>query len=398
MERFKKLDSESREGYIFRIYNNKIEYGLTNKQCADIINTELGTSFQESYLRGIFKHYSIGYNECLENGSMDKQIAELKNTLRDIKIERNKLNVERSENNQILRDYSRVDLRFDKVVQAIDNLIPFEVKVPIKRKENLKEGVIVLTDIHYGKNTVVKGLNNEIINEYNEEIFAKRMEQLLSETLRISDKEDIDKINVLLLGDDIEGMLRASTLQQLKNGMIDQTMQFAEYLSQWLDKLSQNKIVDVHYTLGNHSEARILNAKSGDYPKENLERIIMFYLKTRLKSNVNINIVSNETGLVYCKIFEYVILGNHGKEKNLEQAVKDYMDIYNIKVNLFITGHLHHNLVKEIGKNCEVMRVRSLCGIDEYSMDLRKYSSAGSVYLVIEKDYGKTITYDIKLD
>ena len=43
------------------------------------------------------------------------------------------------------------------------------------------------------------------------------------------------------------------------------------------------------------------------------------------------------------------------------------------------------------------MRVRSLCGIDEYSMELRKYSSAGSVFMVVEKDYGKTIVYDIRL-
>ena len=398
MERLKKMATESREGYIFRIYNNKIDLGLTNRECADIINLELGTSYQESYLRGIHKNYSIGYNECLEKGALDNQLEEMKNTLRDIKIERNKLNIERSENNQILRDFSRVDLRFDKVVQAIESLTPFTVKIPIERLEGDKEGVLVLTDIHYGKNTIVKGIEGEVINEYSEEIFARRMEELLSETIRISNKESIDKINLLLLGDDIEGMLRQSTLQQLKHGMIDQCMQFAEYLACWLDKLSENKIVDIHYTLGNHSEARILNAKSGDFPQENLERIIMFYLKTRLKNNPNVNIISNETGMVYCKIFDYVILGNHGKEKNLEQAVKDYADIYGIKINLFVTGHLHHNLVKEIGKNCEVMRVRSLCGIDEYSMELRKYSNAGSVFMVIEKDYGKTIVYDIRLN
>ena len=397
MKRLKKMATESREGYIFRIYNNKIDLGLTNRECADIINLELGTSYQESYLRGIHKNYGIGYNECLEKGAFDSQLEEMKNTLREIKIERNKLNVERSENNQILRDFSRVDLRFEKVVQAIESLTPFAVKMPIERLEGDKEGVLVLTDIHYGKNTIVKGIEGEIINEYSEEIFARRMEELLSETIRISNKESIDKINLLLLGDDIEGILRQSALQQLKNGMIDQCMQFAEYLACWLDRLSDSKMIDVHYTLGNHSEARILNAKSGDFPQENLERIIMFYLKTRLKNNPNINIISNETGMVYCKIFDYVILGNHGKEKNLEQAVKDYADIYDIKINLFVTGHLHHNLVKEIGKSCEVMRVRSLCGIDEYSMELRKYSSAGSVFMVVEKDYGKTIVYDIRL-
>ena len=71
-EELKKRENESKEHYINRIYSSKVENNLTNKEVAEIINNELGTSCQESYFRGIHKNYSIGYNECLENMSNKK--------------------------------------------------------------------------------------------------------------------------------------------------------------------------------------------------------------------------------------------------------------------------------------------------------------------------------------
>lgn len=55
---------ESVEQYIARMYYvEKVKNGLTNKQVAENINLELGTNWQESYLRGIAKRYTEGFND-----------------------------------------------------------------------------------------------------------------------------------------------------------------------------------------------------------------------------------------------------------------------------------------------------------------------------------------------
>ena len=382
---------------------DKIE-GLNDLDWQDIVD-KYDLQIHRDVLRKSFSAPIGGYSvykyltEEKVNSIEDEELLnENKELLRKIQIERNKLNIEKSENKKILNDYSRVDLRFEQVMNSIEKLDKIETPKTFVRDNKQKEMVLPITDQHYGKNTLIKGLKGEIINEYNEEIFKDRMWQLLSEVKYIINKEDISIVNTMLLGDAIEGMLRQSTLMSLKTGMIDQTMQYAEFMANWLNELSKHCCVKLHYTLGNHSEARILNAKSGDFPQENLERIIMFYLKARLQENKNIEFIDNECGYIYFNCLDVNIMGTHGHEKNLETALREYSSIYKEDINLLITGHLHHNASTEIGMNTEVMRVRSLCSVDEYSMKLRKTSSAGTSVLIIEEGKGKTITYDIKLN
>jgi hypothetical protein len=49
------------------MYSSKIENNLTNKECAKLINIELGTDYAESSLRGIYKFWTDGYSEALNN-------------------------------------------------------------------------------------------------------------------------------------------------------------------------------------------------------------------------------------------------------------------------------------------------------------------------------------------
>src|SRR5574344_124748 len=60
----KRLYGENEIEYIARMYKSKIELGVTNKELADLINKELGTSYGESTLRGRGEYYNKGY----ENG------------------------------------------------------------------------------------------------------------------------------------------------------------------------------------------------------------------------------------------------------------------------------------------------------------------------------------------
>ena len=88
-------------------------------------------------------------------------------------------------------------------------------------------------------------------------------------------------------------------------------------------------------------------------------------------------------------------------KKNLEKSLKDYTQIYNKPIHILKTGHLHHHNNKTIGmdglRNIEFIQSPALCGIDEYSVKLKKVANAGSLLTIFTDDYGKYCTYDIRL-
>ena len=118
-EKYLKLESESKERYIYRMYSNKIQNNLTNNEVKDIINEVLGVSWQESYMRGIFKNYEIGYNECLEDSSPNKELEKIK----EEKQELEKLKIQYQDQKREYRNYLRMDARWQHIINEMNNNI-----------------------------------------------------------------------------------------------------------------------------------------------------------------------------------------------------------------------------------------------------------------------------------
>lgn len=76
-------------------------------------------------------------------------------------------------------------------------------------------------------------------------------------------------------------MLRASQLMKLRWGVVESCMRFSEYMAQWISALSQDAVVSVCGVDGNHTETRNLNSKRGDFPGENLEKVIFWFMAER---------------------------------------------------------------------------------------------------------------------
>ena len=70
--------------------------------------------------------------------------------------------------------------------------------------------VLCVADCHYGAEWIVRGLRGDILNRYNPEVFAERMDNLLLQVRDIIDRESISDVQLLLCGDSLDGMLRAS--------------------------------------------------------------------------------------------------------------------------------------------------------------------------------------------
>ena len=318
-------------------------------------------------------------------------------------IDRHKMRDLRKGVNDIFRSEARSELLREAVRDAIKELPPIEIDRPYAtggiRDRSL---VVAMGDFHYGADICVTGLYGEKLNEYNSEVFELRMGKLLTEIAAILEKESIDTVHVLLVGDLLDGMLRQSQLTRLEYGIVESTMRLSEYIAKWLAELSAEAYVHVWAATGNHSEIRPLKSKSREFEDENLEKVIMWYLEARLADISGVEIHTKCDRLVMANIegFDFLLLHGDG-EKEIDDIAKETINCYQKKIDFFVCGHLHREEEFRNGTTANgesvVIRVPSLCGVDKYANSRRYNGKAGATAMIIERDYGRRCVYPIQL-
>ena len=262
--------------------------------------------------------------------------------------------------------------------------------------------VLCIADCHFGAEWIVRGLRGEILNRYNPEVFAERMDDLLLQVRDIIDRESISDVQLLLCGDSLDGMLRPSQLMKLRWGVIESCMRFSEHMAQWIAALSQYATVSVCGVDGNHTETRSLNSKRGDFPGENLEKVIFWFLAERLKDVPGVLVDSITEQQKHLTVQGFSILLTHGTDiKSLENAAKQTLLLYGESIDDLICGHKPREQEYVSGYtdqgNAVVVRVPSLCGMDEYAQRLGYGGKPGALAMVLEAGYGRRCIYPISL-
>lgn len=288
----------------------------------------------------------------------------------------------------------------EKLTDAVRELPPMEAPNEIKQVKwsPYTSWVLAFGDAHYGAEFEVRGLSNEVLNEYNPDIFEERMKDMYLQTLDIIKKENIGELYIFDLGDQIDGMLRIGQLMRLKYGVVESTIRYAEYMAQWLNALSRVCKIYYRQCTGNHSELRLLNGKKNVFGDENMSKVIYHFLKIRLEHNPNIYFKDNPTGMIFEQLSGYNILAFHGESKNLEKSIKDFTFMYDVSIDILIAGHLHHSFNETVGVNVDVMRTPSIVGVDDYSMKLNKTSNAGATLFSVVDGAGKSLEYHLKFN
>lgn len=317
--------------------------------------------------------------------------------MRELQKERYKIQTEKLELNRWLRENARDELIVEHICQAVEKLEPLVVPDPIHTELSDREGILLFGDEHYGTEFEIRGLHNEVINSYSPEVFENRMWSLLEQTISIVRKEGFSRIHVFSMGDFEDGLLRVKQLMQLRYGVVEGTVRYADFISNWLNELSKYVEVEFQTTNGNHTELRMLGQPKGTFTKENMSLVVESIIATRLANNPNFTFTKNPTGYIYADILGYKLLGIHGEVKSMEQAIKDFSQMYRVQLDFLIAGHKHHSRSETVGINQEVINVPSIIGVDDYSLSIHKTSNAGATFLVFEKDKGKVIEYSIKL-
>lgn len=322
-------------------------------------------------------------------------------------VERQKLFDLRRDIKKSLRELSRTELICESICNAIKTLPEIKIErchtSSFDAKKAQRELVVGVGDFHYGAEYTVYGLYGEEINRYNSCIFEIRMAKLLDSISDILKKENPEQITIMIVGDVQEGLIRQSQLQRLEYGVIESTMRLSEFLAQWLAQLEEISQIPirVYAVRGNHGEIRPLGSKAGQFPEENMERIVMHYLRARFEEHGCIWVASDAPMKQMIDVCGYQFMLAHGQNINIESMARDSVNLYNTKIDAFVVGHLHKNQTFQSGiingANVYVERIPSICGVDPYAQNLGYGGQPGATAIIIEKGYGRRCVYPIQL-
>ena len=286
---------------------------------------EQGVSWDEI---GVTDSRRKAYSGWLEAKRSDEHSSDLERNakvLQAIRLARKELGIERSINNEQIRDIA-IHKTFTKdVLNALHKLPKLDFwSADYISDDGDREFIVTLSDLHYtGEAAELDTLH----------VVYQKLVQLIA-------NEDIKTLHIFELGDVIEGAsLRNSQLMGVKKGMVNQVIEVAEAYAQMLAELSRGVNIKFYSVdSSNHTQLRNMGTKQNELVEEDLMLIFNKYIQTRLPQ---LDMV-HDTDLIV-NILGYDIFISHGHLVGKKEGYIDKVAAtrkHNIDYGFF--GHYHH--------------------------------------------------------
>lgn len=393
----KRMSGETDDQYFYRICSMKESLGFTWPQMAEIFNNEFGCNKGDTAYR---KRWSA-FKGVLD-ANTDKIVGEntysneLKEQLDEIYKAKRQLWDQRREYNKMLTSDARAEHLVERLIEAA-NIVPLKDYSKIftfKSHNSSEEAVLCLSDWHYGQ------VSSNIWNEYNTEVCKERVSKLFDKAANALQEHNVQTLHIVLLGDFVNGAIHTGCRVSAEEDTCDQLMHVSEILANFINAISihANK-VNVYSTYGNH--ARTIQNKDDSIHSDNMERVIPWWLKQRLKDNKKVDVVDSEYyEFIYFNVCGYNIVCTHGDLDQLKQLGLTINSLFSKKygktIDYTFSGDKHHlESFEQFG--IESTLVGSLCGTDEYANNKRLYSKPMQTLCIFTPEDGKQCTYNIKL-
>lgn len=393
----KRMENETDDQYFYRVCKMKDNLGFTWPQMADIFNDEFGCNKGDTAYR---KKWAA-FNEIF-NANVDKIIGEnsylneIKEATEELYKVKRQLYDQRREYNKLLASDARADHLVEKLIEAA-NQVPLEDYSNIfvlRDRACEEEALLCLSDWHYGQTS------ENIWNTYNTQICIDRVSKLLNKVTAALANHNIKTLHIALLGDFVNGAIHTGCRVASEENTCEQLMHVSEILANSINALSVFvDEVKVYSTYGNH--ARTIQNKNDSIHADNMERVIPWWLRQRLKDNAKVEIIDSEFyEFIYMQICGNDIVCTHGDLDNFKNVGMTVNAIFSKKygttIDYTFTGDKHHlESFEQFG--IESTLVGSLCGVDEYANGKRLYSNPMQTLCIFTPEDGKLCSYNIKL-
>lgn len=372
------------------------------KSITDMINRELGideTEFRgESAYRKRYQAAKKFYENCFSKMESDTYAKEVKVMTDKLYKERKKFYDQKREYNKLLTSDARAEHLTEELILAANRLNEFEPLIFENKyfDSNIhKEALIAFSDWHYGMVT------DNIWNKYDTKICRKRVKQFVEIAKGFLELNNIGVLNIVTLGDAANGSIHVSCRVKSEEDTCDQLMHVSEIMAEAINELSKvvNKVY-VYSCYGNH--LRTIQNKEDSIHSDNMEKIIPWWIKQRLKDNYKVNIIESEyKEFTKLNILGFNICCIHGDLENFKNIGTTVNTIFSRKfgetIDYTISGDKHH--LEEFEQfDIESVLIRSLCGADDYANNKRLYSKPGQTLMIFNDVYGRESTYHIPLN
>lgn len=381
---FKRLDGENDKEYILRICGAKTDIGCTWDDIANIINEELG--YDRTGLA--YRKFYTRHNHDIDMPKLD---YETQSSIA-IRMERDKLQATKLEESRFLRHYSRFDLFYSNIREAIESL-PMPTLNPLPVSCSDKEYVLTLSDLHYGSTYESEN------NEYSRKECERRLSALLGEVIEFVKYEGVRHMHILSLGDTVQGILRMTDIQINDIPVVDCVVEVSRLLAQFLNELSAYTFIDFYaVSAANHSQTRPLGSKASELATEDVERIIINYISDMLLNNPRVWAHTDMSRDYVCfKIFDYNIIAMHGHQiKDKNNAIKDMSALCQKFYDYMFMGHYHSRqeicVGEKDGHNIEVLISPALIGSCQYSDKMMTGAKSAACIYEFDERHGHTGT------
>ena len=403
MVEIKKNPNETEEQFLWRV-GQMIDSGQIEswKSINNIVNKELGIEEDrwrdESAFRKRYQAAKHFYDNCFSKMESDTYVKEMKVITDRLYKERKKFYDQKREYNKLLTSDARAEHLTEEIILAANRLNEFNPLVFENKyfDSNVhKEALIAFSDWHYGM------ITDNIWNKYDTKICKQRVKKFVEIAKEFLELNNIGVLNIVMLGDAANGAIHVSCRVKSEEDTCDQLMHVSEIMAEAINELSNavNK-VNVYSCYGNH--LRTIQDRNNSVHSDNMEKIIPWWLKQRLKDNYKVNIIESEyKEFTKLNILGFNICCIHGdleNFKNIGTTVNTiFFFFFGETIDYTISGDKHH--LEELEQiDIESILIRSLCGTDDYANNKRLYSKPGQTLMIFNDVYGRESTYHIPLN
>lgn len=317
----------------------------------------------------------------------------------ELQKERQKFFDQRREFNKAVAADARSEHLYASLIEAANNLEQnigkiYDDNVHLCSINSKNEAVLVFSDWHYGMKT------QNVFNSYNTEICKQRVRDVVQCAIEKIQLHRCSKLHIVVLGDLWHGAIHVGTRVASEELVCDQIMQVSEILAQSIERLSLYvEETTVYVTYGNH--ARTIQNKNDSIHRDNIERIVPWWLSQRLQGYDNIS-VTEDTGneFLFVNACGHELCASHGDLDSVKSSPRLLTTLFQKKygkdIEYILLGDKHHiESFEELGV-CSIM-CGSLCGSDDYANSKRLFSTPSQLLLIVNKESGVDAEYRIRL-
>ena len=257
-------------------------------------------------------------------------------------------------------------------------------KIKHKASDDEKNMVLLLSDLHFGETIY----DRDGVLVYNTEIARDRMEETTLKIIEALQKESIDKITILGLGDMVDGdMIYRNHLFRIEKPAIEQVQDVVKSISEMIKTfIANNIVVEMYNVRGNHGITNYQNIE-----EDNWDSIVYDMLELVFMDNDSVFINNFKGAEGVTKVGDTQILLTHsgdlGAQIKTASGLRQFRGLCGkhrlVDGDMIVIGHLHEFGI-ETDQGKFLIRNGSIADSSEYAFKLNLYSEPMQTLMILE--------------